>query len=100
MVLYKSANFGKKYLYFKHIKPPIVAPFVSEKITIPNPSKFVAKVNHLRENNDEIEFISDFDYTLTKFRHAGKQCDSLFGMWVRGDYLSNKFKDALISNYK
>lgn len=95
-----TSNFLKNFMKFEHIKPPLVAPFLPEKITIPNPSSFVSKLNHLRQHNHDIEFVSDFDYTLTKFRHAGRQCDSLFGMWVRGDHLPPRFKEALISNYQ
>ncbi len=73
-----------QYLNFPNLKQPLLAPFMREKITLPNPSKFYTKLNNIRNNSKELEFISDFDYTITKFRHNNRTCDSLFGMWVRG----------------
>lgn len=49
----------------------------------------------------QLEFISDFDYTITKFRHDGKQCDSLFGMWAKkGNILPKDFVYDIVKNYK
>lgn len=72
-----APQFLKRYLKFENIPKPKIAPFVHEKITIPNPSSFVQKINNLRYDFSEdfgnehksIEFISDFDYTITKYRH-------------------------------
>ena len=94
-----SANFMKRYITFPHIPPFSTAPFLSEKITIPNISNFVWKLHHLKKNPSEIEFISDFDYTITKYRHENQQCDSLFGMWTRCHSLPHEFKKDLIKNY-
>ena len=77
-----AANFLKRYITFPDITPFTVAAFAAEKITIPNPSTFVEKLHLLKDDPSNIDFISDFDYTLTKFRHFNKQCDSLFGMWT------------------
>lgn len=92
MVKKTATNFMAKYIRFKQVQPPIVAPLMKEKITIPNPDRFYAKFSNMRNNAKELEFISDFDYTITKYRHENMQCDSLFGMWTKGDFIPQKFK--------
>lgn len=99
-----ATNFLSSYILFPNLKQPLVAQFANEKITIPNPSTFYTKFANIRMCPKELEFISDFDYTITKYRHDNRQCDSLFGMWVRkigdGDgVLPHKFRTELIRNY-
>ena len=87
-----SPQFLKRYLLFENLKPCKIAPFAPETITIPNPSAFVEKINRLRYNfrqgesgaDKSIDFISDFDFTITKYRHENSWCDATFGIWKRG----------------
>ena len=43
-----APQFLKRYLLFEHLPQPVIAPFIAEKIHIPNPSLFVEKINKLR----------------------------------------------------
>ena len=95
-----ATNFLANYIHFPKVQSPIIASFIKEKITIPNPDQFHRKFTNIRNNSKQLEFISDFDYTITKYRHEGKQCDSLFGMWTKGDFLPKKFVTAIINNYR
>lgn len=94
------ANFLKPYLQITPSLTVQEADFTHEQITIPKISRFVRKLQRLRSSPTEIEVVSDFDYTLTKYRHNNKQCDSLFGMWTKSDAIPDSFKSDLISSYQ
>lgn len=49
-----ATNFMAKYINFPKVKPPLIAPFSREKITLPNPSNFFAKLNNIRNNSKEL----------------------------------------------
>lgn len=100
MVKKIATNFMAQYIRFPNLNSPIVAEFLREKITLPNPQLFYTKLNNIRNNSKQLEFVSDFDYTLTKYRHNNRHCDSLFGMWIRGDYLPKNFIEFMIANYR
>jgi hypothetical protein len=74
------------------VKPPIIAEPCAENITIPHIHSFCEKILKLKNENNNIECITDYDHTLTKFKYQGKRCDSLFGMWVANQNLPPKFR--------
>lgn len=36
--------------------------------------------------------ITDYDHTLTKYKHEHIRCDALFGMWANNQNLPLKFR--------
>lgn len=100
----------QKFIHFSKLSPSKIAPFTPEKITIPNPSAFVDKINRLKYDlpngsiahpKNSIDFIADFDYTITKYQHENQMCDSTFGIWKKGrKFLPDEFLREYKSAYE
>lgn len=55
---------------------------------------------HKHSGINQLDVVTDYDFTLTKHKYEGRHCQSLFGIWGAATDLPEDFRTNFVSTYQ
>ena len=92
-LLYKKKNKRKSFPLLGKFKNLKIAKFEeNNNVYFKNKQEFLEKLaNFKKDGIENLQIVSDFDQTITKFFVNGKKCPSIFSLFALSDQISQKF---------